>query len=36
MGALFAVMSLLQTPEDRWHLLLGCAPVAFALVFDVL
>jgi CDP-diacylglycerol--serine O-phosphatidyltransferase len=36
MGALFAAMSFLQTPEDLWHLLLGCALVAIALVFDVL
>jgi CDP-diacylglycerol--serine O-phosphatidyltransferase len=36
MGALFAAMSFLQMPEDLWHLLLGCALVAIALVFDVL
>jgi CDP-diacylglycerol--serine O-phosphatidyltransferase len=36
MGALFAAMSFLQTPADRWHLLFACALVALAVVFDVL
>jgi CDP-diacylglycerol---serine O-phosphatidyltransferase len=34
-GALFAVMSYLQT-RDVWHLLMACALVPAALVFDVL
>ncbi len=36
MGALFAAMSYLQSPEDRWHLLLACALIPLAFIFDVL
>ena len=36
MGALFSAMSFLQAPEARWHLLIACALIAMALVFDVL
>jgi CDP-diacylglycerol--serine O-phosphatidyltransferase len=35
-GALFAAMSFLQTPSERWHLLLGCGLIPLALVFDLL
>jgi len=35
-GALFAAMSFLQTPSERWHLLLACGLIPLALVFDVL
>lgn len=34
MGAVFAAMSFLQAPADRWHLLPACGLVAVALVFD--
>lgn len=33
-GALFAAMSFLQTPAERWHLLLACGLILLALVFD--
>jgi CDP-diacylglycerol--serine O-phosphatidyltransferase len=36
MGALFAAMSFLQTPSERWHLLAACGLIALALVFDIL
>jgi len=36
MGAVFAAMSYLQPPSGEWHLLLACALVALALVFDAL
>lgn len=36
MGALFAAMSYLQTPEDSWHLLLACGLIPLALIFDIL
>jgi CDP-diacylglycerol--serine O-phosphatidyltransferase len=35
-GALFAAMSYLQTPSDRWHLLLACGLIPLALALDVL
>jgi len=35
-GALFAAMSFLQMPSERWHLLLGCGLISLALVFDLL
>ena len=35
-GALFAAMSYLQTPAERWHLLVGCGLIALALVLDLL
>jgi len=35
-GALFAAMSYLQAPTERWQLLLACALVPLALVLDVL
>jgi len=35
-GALFAAMSYLQAPSERWHLLIACALVPLALVLDVL
>jgi CDP-diacylglycerol--serine O-phosphatidyltransferase len=35
-GALFAAMSFLQTPSERWHLLLACGLIPLALVFDLL
>ena len=35
-GALFAAMSYLQTPAERWHLLVACGLIALALVLDVL
>jgi CDP-diacylglycerol--serine O-phosphatidyltransferase len=35
-GALFSAMAYLQAPAQRWHLLLACALIAIALVFDVL
>jgi CDP-diacylglycerol--serine O-phosphatidyltransferase len=35
-GALFAAMSYLQTPAERWHLLIACGLIALALVLDVL
>ena len=35
-GALFAAMSYLQTPAERWHLLAACGLIALALVLDVL
>lgn len=35
-GALFAVMSFLETPTERWHLLIACGLVLLALVFDLL
>jgi len=36
MGALFAAMSFLQTPMERWHLLLACGLIPLALVLDVI
>ena len=35
-GALFAAMSFLQTPTERWHVLLACGLIVLALVFDLL
>ena len=35
-GALFAAMSYLQAPAERWHLLIGCGLIALALVLDLL
>ena len=35
-GALFAAMSFLQTPAERWHLLLACGLILLALGFDML
>jgi CDP-diacylglycerol---serine O-phosphatidyltransferase len=35
-GAVFAAMSYLEAPPERWHLLLACGLVALALVFDFL
>jgi CDP-diacylglycerol--serine O-phosphatidyltransferase len=35
-GALFAAMSFLQAPSERWHLLVACGLIALALVLDVL
>jgi CDP-diacylglycerol---serine O-phosphatidyltransferase len=35
-GALFAAMSFLQTPAERWHLLVACALIALAFVLDLL
>ena len=35
-GALFAAMSYLQAPSERWHLLVGCGLIALALVLDLL
>lgn len=35
-GALFAAMSYLQTPAERWHLLIACGLIALALVLDLL
>jgi CDP-diacylglycerol--serine O-phosphatidyltransferase len=35
-GALFAAMSFLQTPSERWHLLLACGLIPLALGFDLL
>ena len=35
-GALFAAMSYLQTPAERWHLLVACGLIALALVLDLL
>jgi CDP-diacylglycerol--serine O-phosphatidyltransferase len=35
-GAVFAAMSFLQAPPERWHLLLACGLVTLALIFDVL
>jgi len=35
-GALFAGMSFLQTPAERWHLLLASGLIVAALVFDLL
>jgi CDP-diacylglycerol--serine O-phosphatidyltransferase len=35
-GAMFAAMSFLQTPAERWHLLLACGLILLALAFDVL
>jgi CDP-diacylglycerol--serine O-phosphatidyltransferase len=35
-GALFAAMSYLQAPSERWHLLIACALVPLALALDVL
>lgn len=35
-GAMFAAMSFLQTPAERWHLLLACGLIVLALAFDVL
>jgi len=35
-GALFAAMSFLQAPAERWHLLVACGLIALALVLDVL
>jgi len=35
-GALFAAISFVQSPTERWHLLLACALVPLALLFDVL
>ncbi|MDX1376540.1 MAG: CDP-diacylglycerol--serine O-phosphatidyltransferase [Burkholderiales bacterium] len=35
-GALFAAMSYLQAPAERWQLLAACALVPLALVLDVL
>jgi CDP-diacylglycerol---serine O-phosphatidyltransferase len=35
-GALFAAMSYLQAPAERWHLLVASGLIALALVLDVL
>ena len=35
-GALFAAMSYLQAPAERWHLLVACGLIALALVLDLL
>jgi CDP-diacylglycerol--serine O-phosphatidyltransferase len=35
-GALFAAMSFLQTPAERWHLLVACGLIVLALVLDLL
>ena len=35
-GALFAAMSYLQAPSERWHLLIACGLIALALVLDLL
>src|SRR5436190_8631275 len=35
-GALFAAMSFLQTPIERWHLLLACGLIVLALIFDLI
>src|SRR5258706_3799554 len=35
-GAMFAAMSFLQAPAERWHLLLACSLILLALVLDVL
>jgi CDP-diacylglycerol---serine O-phosphatidyltransferase len=35
-GALFAAMSFLQAPAERWHLLLACGLVPLALALDFL
>jgi len=35
-GALFAAMSFLQAPAERWHLLVASGLIALALVLDVL
>jgi len=35
-GALFAAMSYLQTPAERWHLLVASGLIALALVLDFL
>ena len=35
-GALFAAMSFLQVPAERWHLLVASGLIALALVLDVL
>jgi CDP-diacylglycerol--serine O-phosphatidyltransferase len=35
-GAVFAAMSYLQAPYERWHLLLACGLIAAAMVLDVL
>lgn len=35
-GALFAAMSFLQEPAERWHLLAACGLVPLALVLDLL
>jgi CDP-diacylglycerol---serine O-phosphatidyltransferase len=35
-GAMFAAMSFLQTPAERWHLLLACGLIVLALVLDLL
>ena len=35
-GALFAAMSFLQAPAERWHLLVACGLIALALVLDLL
>ena len=36
MGALFAAISFVETPSQRWHLLLACGLIPLALVLDVL
>lgn len=36
MGALFSAMEFLRSPSARWHLLLACALIPLALVFDIL
>jgi CDP-diacylglycerol---serine O-phosphatidyltransferase len=35
-GAMFAAMSFLQAPAERWHLLLACGLIVLALVLDLL
>jgi CDP-diacylglycerol--serine O-phosphatidyltransferase len=35
-AALFAAMSYLQTPEERWHLFAACALIPLALALDIL
>jgi len=35
-GAVFAAMSFLQAPAERWHLLLACGLILLALLFDLL
>jgi CDP-diacylglycerol--serine O-phosphatidyltransferase len=35
-GSVFAAMSFLQTPSERWHLLIACGLILLALVLDVL
>jgi CDP-diacylglycerol--serine O-phosphatidyltransferase len=36
MGALFAAISYVETPSDRWHLLVACGFIPLALALDVL